>query len=153
MYRPPAPQPANIFLDCDHNAKLGDIGLAAQHDASSGGSSSSSFTARTGGGGGEGGEAVGTWNYLAPEYKGLGGGRSSVRTDTYAFGLTLLQVRGRGEVCVCVWGIDHSLHEPSPAGQQGRSQWEPFSPLPLPLPLPPFLPCRSCSLLRTAPRS
>lgn len=36
------------------------------------------------------GEAVGTWSYLAPEYKNCG--RSSFKTDVYAFGLTLLQL-------------------------------------------------------------
>ena len=74
-------KPANVFLDCDQNAKLGDIGLA-KHD--------SSF----GSGGGATDEAVGTWSYLAPEYKGAGpgSGRSTTRTDVYAFGLTLLQV-------------------------------------------------------------
>lgn len=73
-------QPANVFLDCDHNAKLGDIGLAA-HDYMGSGMQ------------GRAGEvAIGTWSYLAPEYKGSSGGRSSTKTDTYAFGLTLLQV-------------------------------------------------------------
>jgi serine/threonine protein kinase len=36
------------------------------------------------------GDAVGTWSYLAPEYKN--GGRSSAKTDVYAFGLTMLQL-------------------------------------------------------------
>jgi serine/threonine protein kinase len=35
-------------------------------------------------------EAVGTWSYLAPEYKH--NGRSSSKTDTYAFGLSMLQL-------------------------------------------------------------
>ena len=35
-------------------------------------------------------EAVGTWSYLAPEYKTQG--RSSTGTDVYAFGLSLLQL-------------------------------------------------------------
>eukprot|EP00983_Pelagomonas_calceolata_P077071 1153702-Pelagomonas_calceolata.AAC.3 len=35
-------------------------------------------------------EAIGTWQYLAPEYRTQG--HSSVQTDTYALGLTLLQV-------------------------------------------------------------
>lgn len=38
-----------------------------------------------------GDEAIGTWQYMAPEYKLQG--RSSMRTDAYAFGLTLLQVQ------------------------------------------------------------
>eukprot|EP00955_Chlamydomonas_euryale_P076721 362754-Chlamydomonas_euryale.AAC.21 len=42
-------------------------------------------------------EAVGTWPYLAPEYKATG--RSSTKTDVYAFGLTLLQVRARSPAC------------------------------------------------------
>jgi len=68
-------KPANVFLDCDLNAKLGDIGLAAPQDA---------------GAASNGGEAVGTWSYLAPEYKSAG--ISSSKTDVYAFGLTLLQL-------------------------------------------------------------
>jgi|LauGreSBDMM110SN_4_FD.fasta_scaffold99196_1 serine/threonine protein kinase len=74
-------QPANVFLDCDNNAKLGDIGLASHNYVGSSGIQ-----------GGDGEEAIGTYGYLAPEYKGPGGGRSSNKTDTYAFGLTLLQV-------------------------------------------------------------
>jgi serine/threonine protein kinase len=66
-------KPANIFLDCDFNAKLGDIGLASQDS-----------------GMGRAEEAVGTWSYLAPEYKH--NGRSSSKTDTYAFGLSMLQL-------------------------------------------------------------
>ena len=35
----------------------------------------------------DGDQAIGTWSYLAPEYKQRG--RSSVRTDIYAYGLTV----------------------------------------------------------------
>ncbi|KAG1679318.1 hypothetical protein FOA52_009350 [Chlamydomonas sp. UWO 241] len=69
-------KPANVFLDGDANAKLGDIGLAALDSGSSVHSTN--------------GEAVGTWSYLAPEYKATG--LASARTDVYAFGLTLLQL-------------------------------------------------------------
>lgn len=75
-------KPANVFLDGDFNAKLGDIGLAALVTGSN--------TAATTSTGATNGDAVGTWSYLAPEYKN--GGRSSAKTDVYAFGLTMLQL-------------------------------------------------------------
>jgi hypothetical protein len=37
-----------------------------------------------------GGQAIGTWSYLAPEYRSEG--RCSAKTDVYAFGLCLLQL-------------------------------------------------------------
>ncbi|GAX76050.1 hypothetical protein CEUSTIGMA_g3493.t1 [Chlamydomonas eustigma] len=66
-------KPANMFLDCDFNAKLGDIGLASLDSGISNAE-----------------EAIGTWSYLAPEYKHSG--RSSSKTDIYAFGLSILQL-------------------------------------------------------------
>lgn len=75
-------KPANFFLGPDLDAKLGDVGLAsAAHNPPT---SSSSSSRRPGD------EAVGTWAYLAPEYKSQG--QSSVKTDVYAYGISLLQL-------------------------------------------------------------
>ena len=41
---------------------------------------------------GEGDTAVGTWPYLAPEYKA--GGTLTIKADVYALGVSLLQVTG-----------------------------------------------------------
>ncbi|KAL6758063.1 protein kinase [Haematococcus lacustris] len=79
-------KPANVFLTADLHAKLGDIGLAVMDNLY--------HIGRGGRGAEENGEAVGTWQYLAPEYVTQSRGRisSSSRTDTYAYGLTLLQL-------------------------------------------------------------
>lgn len=74
-------KPANMFLDGRLNAKLGDVGLATS--AGSGSSSSSSAT-----GGGQ--DMVGTYPYLAPEYRASG--TVSLKTDVYALGVSLLQL-------------------------------------------------------------
>ncbi|KAF5834679.1 protein kinase [Dunaliella salina] len=84
-------KPANVFLDADFNAKLGDIGLAAM-DRLYGGPGAHRWQNldTTGQGSSVGQEAIGTWQYLAPEYRTQS--HSSVQTDTYALGLTLLQL-------------------------------------------------------------
>lgn len=70
-------KPANVFLDCDFNAKVGDVGLASAATAPPPAGRNPS-------------EAVGTWSYLAPEYKSEG--KVSPKTDVYAFGVSLLQL-------------------------------------------------------------
>eukprot|EP00798_Chlamydomonas_sp_ICE-L_P025110 gene25110-10751_t len=77
-------KPANVSLDHDLNAKLRDIGLASRADSLA---HSGSPVQRPGS---DASVAVGTWVYLAPEYKV--GGCSSTATDVYALGLTLLQL-------------------------------------------------------------
>jgi len=74
-------KPANVFLDGDWNAKLGDLGLAAATA-----SGVLSGVRREG----EGDTAVGTWPYLAPEYKA--GGTLTIKADVYALGVSLLQI-------------------------------------------------------------
>ncbi|KAG2499090.1 hypothetical protein HYH03_003273 [Edaphochlamys debaryana] len=71
-------KPANMFLDCNMDAKLGDIGLASLDGWRAGASRAADAN------------AVGTWAYLAPEYKTEG--RSSPATDAWALGLCLLQL-------------------------------------------------------------
>ncbi|KAG2453662.1 hypothetical protein HYH02_001875 [Chlamydomonas schloesseri] len=71
-------KPANMFLDCNMDAKLGDIGLASLDGWRAGASRAADEN------------AVGTWAYLAPEYKTEG--RSSPSTDAWALGLCLLQL-------------------------------------------------------------
>ena len=155
---------ANIFLDGDMNAKLGDIGLAQHTTAAGGGgggcggnvssinygngpwngvpevfraslgattagTSSSSGQGGQGDQGGQGGqgqgrggsEAVGTWQYLAPEYKSFG--TSSDRTDVYAFGLTLLQLAtGAERPKEVLHRCQVGRHKRCPATGEGR--WE-----------------------------
>ncbi|EFJ51062.1 hypothetical protein VOLCADRAFT_79970 [Volvox carteri f. nagariensis] len=71
-------KPANMFLDANMDAKLGDIGLAALDGWRAGASRARDDS------------AVGTWAYLAPEYKTAG--VISPATDTWAMGLCLLQL-------------------------------------------------------------
>ncbi|GLC45115.1 hypothetical protein PLESTB_001469900 [Pleodorina starrii] len=71
-------KPANMFLDANLDAKLGDIGLAALDGWRAGASRAADDS------------AVGTWAYLAPEYKTAG--LISPATDTWALGLCLLQL-------------------------------------------------------------
>lgn len=74
-------KPANMFLDGRLNAKLGDVGLASL--AAGSGTSSSRRKA------GEQ-DMVGTYPYLAPEYRSSG--TISLKTDVYALGVSLLQL-------------------------------------------------------------
>ncbi|KAM1049193.1 hypothetical protein ACFX13_028936 [Malus domestica] len=70
-------RPNNILVTHDHEALLGDFGLArTQHENSD----RSSDTTRV----------VGTLGYLAPEY--AENGKVSTKTDVYAFGVILLQL-------------------------------------------------------------
>ncbi|TQD98784.1 hypothetical protein C1H46_015599 [Malus baccata] len=70
-------RPNNILVTHDHEALLGDFGLArTQHEDSD----RSSDTTRV----------VGTLGYLAPEY--AENGKVSTKTDVYAFGVILLQL-------------------------------------------------------------
>ncbi|XP_058004073.1 proline-rich receptor-like protein kinase PERK3 [Hevea brasiliensis] len=69
-------RPNNILITHDHEALLGDFGLArTQHD-----NSDHSWETRV----------VGTLGYLAPEYAECG--RVSKKTDVYSFGVVLLQL-------------------------------------------------------------
>ncbi|KAJ9190504.1 hypothetical protein P3X46_001695 [Hevea brasiliensis] len=69
-------RPNNILITHDHEALLGDFGLArTQHD-----DSDHSWETRV----------VGTLGYLAPEYAECG--RVSTKTDVYSFGVVLLQL-------------------------------------------------------------
>ncbi|XP_020534005.1 probable serine/threonine-protein kinase PBL19 isoform X2 [Jatropha curcas] len=69
-------RPNNILITHDHEALLGDFGLArTQHD-----DSDHSWETRV----------VGTLGYLAPEYAECG--KVSTKTDVYSFGVMLLQL-------------------------------------------------------------
>ncbi|WCJ39247.1 Protein kinase superfamily protein [Euphorbia peplus] len=69
-------RPNNILITHDHEALLGDFGLArTQHD-----DSDHSWETRV----------VGTLGYLAPEYAECG--KVSTKTDVYSFGVVLLQL-------------------------------------------------------------
>jgi hypothetical protein len=78
--------------------QLGDFGLAVRESAVGGGRGSSqaapraSSSAAAAGGGGGGGEVdmVGTYHYLAPEYRSTGS--QSPKGDVYALGVSLLQL-------------------------------------------------------------
>lgn len=74
-------KPANIFLDGRLNAKLGDVGLATPAASSAASSSSRSVGEQ---------DMVGTYPYLAPEYRAAG--TVSLKTDVYALGVSLLQL-------------------------------------------------------------
>ncbi|MEW5299546.1 MAG: hypothetical protein WDW36_002551 [Sanguina aurantia] len=104
-------KPANIFLDCNLDAKLGDIGLAAMEGRQQGRPSQSS-------------EAIGTWWYLAPEYKAQG--RSSTRTDVYAFGLSLLQMVSAGQPKDIIRACQNAMEECSLQAivDPSAGQWE-----------------------------
>ena len=68
-------KPANVLIDQEMNARLGDFGLAKLYDQGIDPQTS---------------KVAGTFGYIAPEF--LRTGRATTSTDVYAFGLVMLEV-------------------------------------------------------------
>ncbi|GBF97015.1 hypothetical protein Rsub_09812 [Raphidocelis subcapitata] len=76
-------KPANILVDGALNAKLGDVGLAAA-------ARDGALTGAAREAGRDASSIAGEWPYLAPELRA--DGRHSLKTDVYAWGVSMLQL-------------------------------------------------------------
>ena len=85
-------KPPNILIDDDLESRVADFGLAETIDLDEHTHLSTSVS--------------GTVGYLAPEYSAQG--KLTTKSDVYAFGVVILQVRGMGGECV--WYLRIYIH-------------------------------------------
>ena len=85
-------KPPNILIDDDLESRVADFGLAETIDLDEHTHLSTSVS--------------GTVGYLAPEYSTQG--KLTTKSDVYAFGVVILQVRGMGGECV--WYLRIYIH-------------------------------------------